>query len=417
MVPPSPPYSSGTNTPRSPAPPIVFLLRRWGALSVSAASSPFALLSTQIGHDCAGAVQFCAPDEVDELIGRPGTVDPLTEGLRRVAQGLASRHGHVARPGLHGAVQPHGRTGEDGALLRRGPRRPARWVGSDDSHILKPAVIGLEGHDLNEHLCSRRHVAAVCPPLAPGSTPSRARGRSWSSATTAARWMANSSESTRRTSARRWGSTRPASTRPTVGLHRRHRRAPAVGHADGADAVGRFVDALAFNWISTRGPTPTPRTTRSSTPATRPRLAPLYDIASALPYDTSQGHKLGLAMKLGGEYRLLETDRPSTWKKVAEEVGLPHDAVVARVARLAEDIGPAFAEVAADPAVVALGSDLPTASSTPSPPPRRPVRGLSDRSKARRGGSRRVARRSAPWSRVRVRAEPKSSSSTRMRRT
>ena len=34
------------------------------------------------------------------------------------------------------------------------------------------------------------------------------------------------------------------------------------------------------------------------------RLAPLYDIASILPYDDSDGHKVKLAMKVGDDYKL-----------------------------------------------------------------------------------------------------------------
>ena len=36
----------------------------------------FDLLSTPIGYDCAGAVQFCPPERLDELIGRPGGLEP-----------------------------------------------------------------------------------------------------------------------------------------------------------------------------------------------------------------------------------------------------------------------------------------------------------------------------------------------------
>ena len=55
------------------------VLARWSRdFSVSAAS-PFPLLGTQVGHDCAGAVQFCAPTKVGDLATRGGTIDWLSE--------------------------------------------------------------------------------------------------------------------------------------------------------------------------------------------------------------------------------------------------------------------------------------------------------------------------------------------------
>lgn len=88
-------------------------------------------------------------------------------------------------------------------------------------------------------------------------------------------------------------------------------------------------------------------------------MAPLYDIASALPYDVSKGHRLKLAMKLGGSYRLTATDRLSSWHSLARGTDLPEEEVVARVAELASGIGVAFADVAADPSICKLNSDLP----------------------------------------------------------
>jgi HipA-like protein len=42
------------------------VLRRWGRQFHVAASSPFGLLSTPVGEDCAGAVRFVAPDRLEQ---------------------------------------------------------------------------------------------------------------------------------------------------------------------------------------------------------------------------------------------------------------------------------------------------------------------------------------------------------------
>jgi serine/threonine-protein kinase HipA len=65
----------------------------------------------------------------------------------------------------------------------------------------------------------------------------------------------------------------------------------------------------------------------------RARLAPFYDVASALPYAGTQQQKLKLAMKVGGKYRLHEIGAYQ-WEKLARELKFPKDQVHASVARL-----------------------------------------------------------------------------------
>ena len=52
------------------------------------------------------------------------------------------------------------------------------------------------------------------------------------------------------------------------------------------------------------------------------RLAPLYDVASFLPYQRDPGSaKIKLAMKIGGTYRLHQIEA-AHWNQWAEEAGL-----------------------------------------------------------------------------------------------
>src|SRR5665213_782858 len=62
------------------------VLARWAQQFQASASSPFSLLATPIGQDCAGAVRFVTPDAVDRLMDRPGAVTWLTHD--EVAQRL-----------------------------------------------------------------------------------------------------------------------------------------------------------------------------------------------------------------------------------------------------------------------------------------------------------------------------------------
>jgi serine/threonine-protein kinase HipA len=130
-----------------------------------------------------------------------------------------------------------------------------------------------------------------------------------------------------------------------------------VRPAAAADAALReFLDALAWNWLI--GGTDAHAKNYSLLLAgDQVRLAPLYDVASMLPYDGVDELKLKMAMKLGGEYRL-KSHSPSTWVKVAAELGLDPDRTVARVSELALAAPEVFTAAAAAPDVKALRRPL-----------------------------------------------------------
>lgn len=66
------------------------------------------------------------------------------------------------------------------------------------------------------------------------------------------------------------------------------------------------------------------------------RLAPLYDLASALPYAGNQLQKLKLAMSIGDRYRLRDIGA-YRWEKLASELKLSQDEVRTRVQRVDHD--------------------------------------------------------------------------------
>jgi serine/threonine-protein kinase HipA len=69
----------------------------------------------------------------------------------------------------------------------------------------------------------------------------------------------------------------------------------------------------------------------------RVRLAPLYDIASSLPYDGFDMRKVKFAMKIGGEYKLSQIGLRQ-WLKFAREVRVEPDELIARLAGMAEQL-------------------------------------------------------------------------------
>jgi serine/threonine-protein kinase HipA len=68
----------------------------------------------------------------------------------------------------------------------------------------------------------------------------------------------------------------------------------------------------------------------------RPRLAPLYDINSLLPY-ADDPHKERMAMSIGGKYRFNELF-PRHWEKFAKECGLNADKVLADLLQMATEL-------------------------------------------------------------------------------
>jgi serine/threonine-protein kinase HipA len=89
-------------------------------------------------------------------------------------------------------------------------------------------------------------------------------------------------------------------------------------------------------------------------------LAPLYDVASALPYSGGSVHKLGLAMKYGADYTLGERT-PSMWAAVAGEFGLPEEEVRVRTRELGSLVPDALRDASTTDDVRELDSGLPAA--------------------------------------------------------
>jgi serine/threonine-protein kinase HipA len=129
------------------------VLRRWAPDFHVSASSAFSLLSTPIGEDCAGAVRFAPPDALERVLGRTGDVTWLTED--EVAQRLRElREDSTAWLGrsFTGEFSLAGAQAKT-ALLLDGQRWAVPSGSIPTTHILKPAIAGLDDHDLNEHLC------------------------------------------------------------------------------------------------------------------------------------------------------------------------------------------------------------------------------------------------------------------------
>jgi serine/threonine-protein kinase HipA len=333
------------------------VLARW-ARDFHTSASPFALLSTPIGHDCAGAVRFARSEEVDDLIAQPGKVTWLSE--RDVAQRLRElREDSTSWLGrdFSGQFSLAGAQAKTALLFQEG-----RWGipsgSAATSHILKPAVAGLDEHDLNEHLCldAARRTGLVAAHTRIGRFGDE-------SAIVVDRYD-------RRLLEGDLMRIHQEDVCQALDVHpeRKYQNRGGPGPGDVArlmrdvmpagaanDAVWRFFDALAWNWLIV-GTDAHAKNYSLLLAGGDVRLAPLYDIASALPYGTHE-RKLRFAMKIGGDYSVFP--HHNTWPAAAGELGLDPDAARQRLLELAQGAPDAFAEAAADPGVTTLRRPLP----------------------------------------------------------
>ena len=98
--------------------------------------------------------------------------------------------------------------------------------------------------------------------------------------------------------------------------------------------IATFRDALIFNWLIGGTDAHAKNYALLLGRGGLVRLAPLYDIASALVYPGIDPLKLRMAMSIGGEYRLAQIGLPQ-WRKFAATCRLNEAALVARIGEMA----------------------------------------------------------------------------------
>lgn len=344
---------------------------RW-ARQFQTSTSPFDLLA-HVGEDCAGAAQFVRTERLDQI--DPGGIKWLTE--TQVEEWIASlRFDQTAwLPNTdHGQFSLAGAQSKF-ALIRKGNRWGRPFGAVPTTHIVKPAAEGFVHHEINEHLslATARHLglrAAYSEIVTLGQErvvvveryDRLQSGKTWrrihqedlcqAMAVPPARKYENQSGPTAKAIA------------------------SALRAATGSDAAVRaFADALAFSWII--GGTDAHGKNYSLLLAgSQVRLAPLYDVASALPYTPStpmrpkpgelDPARLKLAMSVNGEYLIREI-RARDWHALGESLGIGGDHYVERLIDLAERTPSAVESAINEPGVQSLPSSMPTLFGTKIP--------------------------------------------------
>lgn len=375
------------------------VLARWGREFNVSSRNPFALLA-HVGEDCAGAVQIVPPERVAQIEGPgPVQVDWLTESeladrlhALRTDETSWSRADDEGRFSLAGA-QPKM------ALFHDGERWGIPIGRTPTTHILKPPTGLFDGQIENEHFCL--HLARKLGlPVATSRiiqfgdettfvverydrvrmTPAMAAAMAATAAAEAAAaapqahagdpsQAASAAARVAEAAAQAAGLAELGKTMPVLRLHqedlcqalgvRPHSKYQNEGgpspeqiaallrdHSDDPrQDLDTFIGALAFNWLI--GGSDGHAKNYSLLHGSRGdvRLAPLYDLASALPYPDLNTPRLKLAMKYGSHYRLRDIGS-SDLRKLASSMEMNPDSIIERARDLCARVPNAATEVA-----------------------------------------------------------------------
>jgi serine/threonine-protein kinase HipA len=338
------------------------VLRQWGRKFQVPVTHPFGLLAN-VGRDIPGAMRIVPTDDVDA--SDDGAVEWLSdadiaERLRAVRRDRSAwlGAGEGGRWSLAGA-QP-----KIALLHDDGWGQPSGRLAT--THILKPAITELDDHDLNEHLCLRAAngvgMRAVQTSVIAFEEERAIVVRRYDRV---------------RLSDGTWDRIHQEDMCQALGVHPTQRYQNDGGPSPGqimellrsaatpgqAEAdVRSFVDALVFNWLIA-APDAHAKNYSILLQGPEVRLAPLYDIGSALPYSETHSDlylpKLKLAMRIGDDYRVSSISA-GAWDRFAAKIGVDRDWLRHRIAVLADSVPDALADATADPSVAELDSRLPT---------------------------------------------------------
>lgn len=312
------------------------VLARWAQRFQVSPRNAFALIG-EVGEDVAGALQFVKPERVEIIAGgQRSAIDWLTE--HEIGERLAdlqrddsawSRLGDAGFFSLSGA-QPKL------ALLHRSGKWGIPSGRTPTTHILKPPSVDFDGHAENEHFCLT--LAGLL-----GFPVARSEVHNFDNhiAIIVERFD-------RLASGRQLVRVPMEDTCQALGVHpvNKYQNHGGPGVKDIAhllrtessnshEDLRTFVDALAFNWLIGGTDAHAKNYSLLLGASGRVRLAPLYDIGSALGYRQLDSKKMKHAMKIGSHYELKDITG-SDWRKLGALTGIDPNAIITRVEAIAQ---------------------------------------------------------------------------------
>ncbi len=323
------------------------VLARWARNFQASAGNAFSLLRAT-GEDCPGAVQLVRPERVERVLAPEGRQVVWLTAAEVEVRLRTLRHDDSAwrLDGDEGQFTLAGAQSKTALLLEDG-----RWGiprgAIPTTHILKPPIPGFPGHCENEHLCLALAAALGIP--AARSVVSRFGQETaivverYDRIRAAGRLVRLHQEDPCQTLTRspfnKYESHGGPGCRDIAGAIRSHCNRPG-------EDLRTFVKAIALNWVIGGTDAHARNFSLLIGAGGNARLAPLYDLASALPYPGHYAPRLKLAMKVGGESRLGYI-QVRHWARFAAEVGLPPEEVLEICKSVATETPDRFADVVA----------------------------------------------------------------------
>ena len=307
-----------------------------------------------VGEDCPGAIQLVRPDRVDDVLQDDDqqiewlTEADIAERLHILKQDQAAwRMARDAGQFSLAGAQPKT------ALLFDGQRWGVPSGPTLTTHILKPPINGLDGHAENEHLC-----LALARALGLPAARSEVRRFEDEVAIIVERYdrirLAGSIRRLHQEDMCQVLGLPPTKKYQNEGGPGCAELCEAIWTHSGepGDDAWTFARAIMLNWIIGGTDAHAKNFSMLIGPQGRGRLAPLYDMASTLPYGFDP-MRLKMATKIGGKY-LLEEVRSRHWAKFATEVRLPPADVIDKGRAIAETLTVVLAETVDDARVNGL---------------------------------------------------------------
>lgn len=307
------------------------VLDHWARKFHVSARNVFALIAC-VGEDCAGAVQFVRPERLEAILGEaPPPIEWLDEAaMAQRLRTLREDHSAWRIPRDTGQFSLAGAQPKTALLFENG-----RWgVPSGrvpTTHILKPPSGDFDGHVENEHFCLEMGRALGLP-----VADSRIMHFQDEVAIVLERYdRARTPAGIRRVHqedicqalgippTRKYQNEGGPGIRDIVELLRTY-------STNAPEDTSTFLDAVAYNWLIAGTDAHGKNYALLIGGQARVRLAPLYDVASVLPYPNIDIERVKLSMKLGDEYRLRNIQLYH-WRRLAEELHVDPDAMIQRV--------------------------------------------------------------------------------------
>jgi len=326
------------------------VLDQWGRQFQVSSRNVFRLIE-HVGEDCAGAIQFIPEENEDALITQPyrEQVQWLSESdfnerihlvlENHASQRLSSDLGQFSLAGAQAKIALY-RSPETGAWgIPRGL--------TPTTHILKPAPPSFPGFVENEHFCLS--LAAALGMTSARSTVIHANDLPVIVVTRYDRHAAGGQcirihqEDFCQAQAKYPDLKYQSDGGPSI---------EDIGNtiwdvsSDALTDIRSFADALLLNFLISGTDAHAKNYSLLLAGNNQVRLAPIYDIASSLPYPRQiSPHKAKLAMKIGSEYHLKKIE-PRHWQTCAKQLRLPSEALIERLNDMCQCVEPIAPQLA-----------------------------------------------------------------------